>query len=75
MVFANDVDIPNLDEGGGSSPPGRLDKQIMKAIMFCWQLTPVEKRSLDYIEAEIRRMLGRIFAELHEDEHWEKPQG
>jgi|GEM_PF-1496016 len=48
--------------------PGQVDGQIRQAIQFCWMALPREKRNVEEVERQIRRMVDRALRNLREDE-------
>jgi hypothetical protein len=47
--------------------PQLVDHQIRQAIQFCWMSLPDEKRSVDEVEKQIRRVVDRALRNLRED--------
>ena len=47
--------------------PTQIDHQIRQAIQFCWMGLPKEKRNLDEVERQIRRLVDRALRDLRED--------
>ena len=47
--------------------PHAIDQQIRQAISLCWMLLPEEKKSVEAVEAEIRRLVDRALKDLRED--------
>ena len=47
--------------------PAQIDQQIRQAIQFCWMGLPKERRSVEEVEAQIRRMVDRAFRDFRED--------
>ncbi len=48
--------------------PIQVDTMIRQAIQFCWTALPKEKRSVEEVERQIRRMVDRALRDLREDE-------
>lgn len=44
-----------------------VDQAVRQAIMHCWMIMPEEKRSLENVEREIKRLLRRALEDLAED--------
>lgn len=62
---------PN-DEGGAEKMrdffgPTQIDHQIRPAIQFCWMGLPNEKKNVDEVERQIRRLVDRALRDLRED--------
>jgi len=47
--------------------PSQIDRQIRQAIQFCWMALPKEKRNVDEVERQIRRLVDRALRDLRED--------
>ena len=47
--------------------PNQIDQQIRQAIQFCWMGLPKEKRSVDELERQIRRMVDRALRDCRDD--------
>ena len=52
---------------GQAFGPGRVTQGIHSAITMCWMLLPYEKKNVDAVEAEIRRIVDRELKALRED--------
>jgi hypothetical protein len=62
---------PNDEEGAEKMreffSPSQIDHQIRQAIQFCWMALPKEKRNVDEVERQIRRLVDRALRDLRED--------
>ena len=47
--------------------PTQIDHQIRQAIQFCWIALPKDKRNVDELERQIRRLVDRALRDLRED--------
>ena len=47
--------------------PTQIDQQIRQAIHFCWMGLPKNKRTVDELERQIRRLVGRAIRDMRED--------
>jgi hypothetical protein len=47
--------------------PTEIDREIRRAIQFCWMTLPKEKRNLDELERQIRRIFDRALRDARED--------
>jgi hypothetical protein len=47
--------------------PNQTDQQIRQAIGFLWMVLPKEKRNVDEVERQVRRIVDRALRDLHED--------
>jgi hypothetical protein len=48
--------------------PQAVDQAVRQAISMCWMALPKDRRSVDAVTAEIRRIVERALANLKEDE-------
>ena len=62
---------PDDDEGARRMQeffgPTQIDHFIRQAIQFCWMALPKEKRNVDELERQIRRLVDRALRDLRED--------
>jgi hypothetical protein len=62
---ANDPEIgKRLREMFG---PGCVDEQIRQAIHLCWTMLPDDRKTVDELENQMRRIFDRAFQDLRED--------
>lgn len=61
----NDPEAANRLRGMFS--PQQVDQQIRQAIQFCWLMLPPEKKNINEVEKEIRRIVERALRDLRED--------
>ena len=47
--------------------PQQVDNQIRQAIQFCWMMLPADRKNVDGVEKEIRRLVDRALRDLRED--------
>ncbi len=47
--------------------PGQVDQTIRHAIHFCWMALPEDKRSVEEVEQQVRRLVDRALKDLRED--------
>lgn len=47
--------------------PQQIDQQIRQAIQFCWMALPPDKKNVDEVESQIRRLVDRALKDLRED--------
>lgn len=47
--------------------PGHVDREIRNAIQMLWMTLPKERRSVQEVEREFRRLVDRALRDLHED--------
>ena len=51
----------------GMRGAGQVDQRFRGAIQQCWMLLPDDRKNVDAVEAEIRRLVDRALADLRED--------
>jgi hypothetical protein len=66
--FPIDSNEPSTDKIVELLGPGALDNQLRHAIQLCWLLLPKDRRTLDEVETEVRRVLDRAFQQMRDDE-------
>jgi hypothetical protein len=49
-------------------PPGQTETTLRQCIQMCWMSLPANRRNIDEVEREVRRIMDRIFKNLREDE-------
>lgn len=47
--------------------PGQIDHQIRQAIQWCWMELPKERRTVEEVEAQIRRIVDRALKDFRDD--------
>lgn len=47
--------------------PMGADQAVRQAISTCWMMLPEDKKSIDALETEIRRLVDRALKDLKED--------
>jgi hypothetical protein len=47
--------------------PQQVDNQIRQAIATCWMILPAERKNVDGVEQEIRRIVDRALPDLRDD--------
>lgn len=62
---ANDDDA--MDKMRDMFGPTQVDQQIRQAIHFCWMGLPKDKRNVDELERQIRRLVDRALSDVRED--------
>jgi len=60
-------DDESLDQMRDMFGPSQIDQQIRQAIQFCWMGLPKDKRNVDELERQIRRLVDRAIRDLRED--------
>ena len=67
MAFLSHDDPDFGDKFRKMYGPDQVDQQIRQAIQFCWMILPDDKRSVDEVERQIRRVVDRALKNLRED--------
>jgi hypothetical protein len=49
-------------------PPGQTETSLRNCIQMCWMSLPADRRSIDEVEKEVRRIVDRIFKNIREDD-------
>jgi hypothetical protein len=47
--------------------PQQVDHQIRQAIQSCWMALPADRKTVDGVEKEIRRIVDRALKDLRDD--------
>lgn len=47
--------------------PQAVDQAIRQAVSTCWMMLPDDKKTVEVLEAEIRRLVDRALANFRED--------
>ncbi|MDB5352606.1 MAG: hypothetical protein JWN86_3853 [Planctomycetota bacterium] len=47
--------------------PAQIDHMVRQANQFCWMGLPKERRSIDEVESQIRRIVERALSDFRED--------
>ncbi len=55
---------PDMD---GFFGPGQVDQTIRQAIQWCWMALPKDRRNMEEVESQIRRLVDRAIKDLRED--------
>ena len=48
--------------------PGAVDRTLRSTIQMVWMTLPKERKTLDELEKEVRRLMDRAFRDMREDE-------
>jgi Asp-tRNA(Asn)/Glu-tRNA(Gln) amidotransferase A subunit family amidase len=68
--------IAKSDDDDGENPmekmsemfgPGHVDQTVRSAIQACWMALPKERRNVEEVEKEVRRIMERALANFRED--------
>lgn len=47
--------------------PAQVDQTVRQAVQFCWMGLPKERRTVEELESQIRRMVERALKDFRED--------
>jgi hypothetical protein len=47
--------------------PGVVDDMVRQAIKFCWMVAPDDRKTMEYVETEIRQLMERALNDFGED--------
>ncbi len=47
--------------------PGQVDEHFRQCIHLCWMMLPDERKTVDELEKQMRRIIDRPFKDLRED--------
>lgn len=47
--------------------PGQVDQTVRQAIHFCWMGLPRERKNMDELERQIRRIVDRALKDFRDD--------
>ncbi|MEM9791070.1 MAG: hypothetical protein AAF842_11790 [Planctomycetota bacterium] len=61
------------DERARFFGPQQVDQTVRQAIQFCWLGLPAERRNVDEVEKEVRRIVDRAINDLREDDRAFRP--
>jgi len=69
MVFEKfDPNDPNQgDRLRSFFGPQTVDEEIRRAIRFCWIALSADRKNVDEVEKQVRRLLDRALRDLRED--------
>ena len=56
-----------VERMAGMFGPAQIDHQIRQAIQFCWMGLPKQRRSVEEVEVQIRRIVDRALRDFRED--------
>lgn len=47
--------------------PGQVDQQFRQVIHMCWLMLPDDRKTVDEVEKQVRRIMERAFKDMRED--------
>ena len=60
-------DEEQFDKFRQQFPPEFIDNMLRSAIRGAWMILPKEKKTIDEVEKQIRRMVDRAFRDMRDD--------
>ena len=77
MAVFDPNDDDAMDKMRDMFGPAQIDQQVRQAIHFCWMSLPKEKRNVDELERQIRRLVDRALKDVRDDfdEFFRDPNG
>ena len=66
-TFSCSDEDPDSDALKNLFGPTQIDHAIRQAIQHCWMGLPKEKRNVDEVERQIRRLVDRALKDVRED--------
>lgn len=54
--------------------PGQIDQMIRQGVQFCWMALPKDRKNMDELETQIRRIVDRALRDFREDREQFSPQ-
>jgi hypothetical protein len=67
MAYFNSDDPEAQNKMRDMFGPGQVDQQIRQALQFCWMMLPDDRKNIDELEKQIRRILDRALKDFRED--------
>jgi len=60
-------DEESRDKMRGFFNPSQVDQSVRQALQMCWMMLPNDKRNVDELEQQFRRIVDRALKDLRED--------
>lgn len=67
LYSSDDGDDNPIDKMRDMFGPGHVDQIVRNAIQACWMTLPKERRTVDEVDKEVRRLVERALSNLRED--------
>jgi hypothetical protein len=67
MAYFDSSDPEGPDRMRNMFGSGQVDQQVRQAIQMCWLMLPDDRRTLDEVERQVRRIIERAFSDMRED--------
>jgi hypothetical protein len=58
---------PDPDKIRDMFGPGQVDQSIRQAIQMCWMMLPKNKKNVDELERQMRRLMERAIKDMRKD--------
>lgn len=65
--FDSDEDGPDVRRMHDILGPGQIDASLRQTLQTLWVMMPPDKRNVDAVEKEFRRLVDRALRDLRED--------
>ena len=65
--FSNDDGEDPANKMADIFGPAQIDHQIRQAVQFCWMALPKDRRTIDELESQIKRIVERALKDFRED--------
>jgi hypothetical protein len=68
IPLKGDSASPDPEQYRSMMGPGYVDNSIRQSIQLCWMMLPAERKTLEALEQEYRRLVDRAFRDMKEDQ-------
>jgi hypothetical protein len=68
MAYFKADDAKSLKKMREMFGPGQVDQSVRQAIHICWMILPDNRKTVDELEKQFRRIVDRAIKDLREDE-------
>jgi len=68
LQFGRSDDEESFDKMRDFFNPSQVDNSVRQAMQMCWMMLPNDKRNVDELENQFRRIVDRAFKDMREDE-------
>ena len=67
MAYLSKDDPEGPDKMRSMFGPGQVDQGVRQAIQMCWMMLPNDKKTVDELEKQSRRIFDRAIKDLRDD--------
>lgn len=67
-ALSSDDNPENMKKFRAMMGPSQVDQMLRHAISACWMILPDDKKTVDELERQLRRIFERAMRDLREDE-------